>query len=323
VTNCRAIAVSWLAIALFGAVALQAFPLAAASDCGPSGAAASLVQRATGFTNIPIDPAATGPGATAAGLCGPAAAELQKANSTLGDRTFTSVKILVGEAESGDGGEFVETFLSGLGPDARNGTVEIDGRTVQAFWTAAGDGMAYATGPTVVVGYVVRSDSIAAGLDPASTQESAKEAFARIIAAANGTPLPANAIPRSTPASYPLARGRFSTPDDPGWTYFKTDEVKGAIPEHCGIAPGGAVAGCDAVPDDAPSGMNQTVVDDSGPARYIRSDTTTFTRDVDALTQGHRLQSGPAVCWRGYQGTVRCEIGEHGFTTNFVNATLE
>ena len=42
------------------------------------------------------------------------------------------------------------------------------------------------------------------------------------------------------------------------------------------------MAGCDFVPDSAPEGTNQTIVDSAG-ARYVHSDTPTFTRDVDAL----------------------------------------
>ncbi len=93
---------------------------------------------------------------------------------------------------------------------------------------------------------------------------------------------------------------------------------------HCGIAHDGTMAGCDLVPSNsAPAGTNQTVLDGSGPAHYIHSDTTTFTRDVDVLTEGHRLENGPAVCWMGYQGSVHCEIGEHGFTVNRQYGTLE
>jgi len=37
---------------------------------------------------------------------------------------------------------------------------------------------------------------------------------------------------------------------------------------------------------------NQTVVDGSESAHYIRSDTATFTRDVAVLTPGHRTEIG-------------------------------
>jgi hypothetical protein len=70
------------------------------------------------------------------------------------------------------------------------------------------------------------------------------------------------------------------------------------------------------VPDNAPAGSNQTVVDGSDPAHYIHSDTTTFTRVVDVLPEGHRLENGVAVYWSGYQLAARCDIGEHSFNTN-------
>lgn len=199
----------------------------------------------------------------------------------------------------------------------------MEGRSVQSFWMSGGDGMSYAAGPTVVIGYVVPANTIANGLDPAATQESAKEAYIRVVSAADGKPLSDRLMPGTGSASYPLARGRYTTPADPGWLYFRTDDLKGAIPAHCGIAPGGALAGCDLVPsEDAPAGTNQTVVDGSDPARYTHSDAKTFTRDIDVLIPGHRLENGPAVCWLGYQGSIHCEIGEHGFTTNTQHATL-
>jgi hypothetical protein len=61
----------------------------------------------------------------------------------------------------------------------------------------------------------------------------------------------------------------------------------------------------------------------SAPAHYIHSDTKTFTRDIDELIPGHRIANGAAVCWRGYQGTIHCEVGEHSFSTNGLGATLK
>jgi len=72
-------------------------------------------------------------------------------------------------------------------------------RTVQSLMTSTGDGLAYAAGPAVVIGYVVPSATIARGLDPAATQESAKGAYTRIIAAADGKPLSGNFFPRHRP----------------------------------------------------------------------------------------------------------------------------
>ena len=83
------------------------------------------------------------------------------------------------------------------------------------------------------------------------------------------------------------------------------------------------MAGCDVVDTHAPTGTNQTIVDGSGPAHYIYSDTTTFARDADVLAAGHRLENGPAVCWFGYQRKIHCEIGEHSFTTDGQFATFK
>jgi hypothetical protein len=48
-------------------------------------------------------------------------------------------------------------------------------------------------------------------------------------------------------------------------------------------------------------------------ASYRHSDAPTFTRDVDVLPEGHRLVNGGAACAVGYQSTVHCETGDHGF----------
>jgi hypothetical protein len=77
------------------------------------------------------------------------------------------------------------------------------------------------------------------------------------------------------------------------------------------------LAGCDFVPANAPEGTNQTIVDATG-ARYVHSDTPTFTRDVDALFAGERLENGAAACGATYQGAITCRIGEHRFVTNGV-----
>jgi hypothetical protein len=311
---------------LLSGFALHAAPLSAAADCSDTNKHAALWATVPEFIVNPIAPADAGPGSRdTADLCGVAAAEFQPSNSTIGDDHYTAVKVFAGNAKSGNGEAFVDAFLSGLGADARNGTVTMEGRTVQAFWTSAGDGLAYAAGPTVVIGYVVPSNTIAPGMDPAATQESAKAAYSRIMAAADGKPLSQRFYPGTGTESYPLGRGRYTTPTDPGWVYFRTDDFKGATPIHCGIAPGGATAGCDMVPsdDDAPAGSNQTIVDGSAPAHYIRSDTTTFTRDVDVLTPGHRVENGSAVCWINYQRPVHCEVGTHGFVLDSRLGTLE
>jgi hypothetical protein len=183
------------------------------------------------------------------------------------------------------------------------------------FQHPAGEGYAYAEGPTVAIGYIPQYSGPG---DPslASWQEPAKEIFTRIVAAAAGTPIPANGRPETGIDTYAPGRGRYTTPDDPGWIFLQGRQLGG---NPCGIGPNGSLAGCDIVPKmNVPSGANQTVVDASAPARYAYSDTPTFTRDVDVLLEGHRLENGDATCGLGYQGTVHCVIGEHSFVVSSI-----
>ncbi|MGV0644932.1 hypothetical protein [Mycolicibacterium sp. XJ879] len=108
---------------------------------------------------------------------------------------------------------------------------------------------------------------------------------------------------------YPVAQGRYSTPDDFYYVFFKTPDGR-----SCGIGPNGGPVGCDAVPGDAPPGTNQTVVNSWAPAQYRHSDTATFTRDVDVLPVGQRLENWGASCAVEDVGLVRCETyNSHGF----------
>ena len=109
--------------------------------------------------------------------------------------------------------------------------------------------------------------------------------------------------------SYPIAVGRYTTPEDFYRVFFKTPDGR-----SCGIGPNGGPVGCDAVPTVAPPGTNQTVVNPWAPAEYRHSDTTSFTRDVDVLPEGQRLENWGATCAVGHQGTVHCETyNSHGF----------
>ncbi|MCV7171698.1 hypothetical protein H7I41_17420 [Mycobacterium manitobense] len=109
--------------------------------------------------------------------------------------------------------------------------------------------------------------------------------------------------------AYPLAEGRYTTTDDYGWVYFKTPDGR-----SCGVGPNGGPVGCDAVALDAPAGLNQTVVNPWGPGQHRRSTATTFTRDVDVLPEGHRLENMGASCAMGFQGAVTCQTyGQRGF----------
>ncbi|GFG49145.1 hypothetical protein CQY20_18125 [Mycolicibacterium agri] len=108
---------------------------------------------------------------------------------------------------------------------------------------------------------------------------------------------------------YPLAQGNYTTDTDYAHKFFKTPDGR-----HCGIGPNGGPVGCDAVPTDAPPGTNQVVVNSWGPAEYRHSDTPSFTRDVDVLPEGCRLENWGATCAVEHQGTVHCETyDDHGF----------
>lgn len=118
--------------------------------------------------------------------------------------------------------------------------------------------------------------------------------------------------------AYPIAQGNYTTPQDFYYVYFKTPDGR-----SCGIGPNGGPVGCDAVPIDAPTGTNQTVVNSWGPAEYRYSETSSFTRDVDVLPEGHRLENWGASCGVGYQGTVTCKTyGQHGFLISAVYGFL-
>lgn len=110
--------------------------------------------------------------------------------------------------------------------------------------------------------------------------------------------------------AYPLADGDFTTPEDYGWVFFITPDGRA-----CGIGPNGGPVGCDAVAADAPPGVNQTWAMSWGPAQYRYSDTASFTRVVDMLPVGERVESLGGACAVTSPDTVRCETyGNHGFT---------
>ena len=178
-------------------------------------------------------------------------------------------------------------------------------------------GYAYGDGSTVVIGFIRDANDIIPN-SPEAVSIPAGLAFARILATATGKPIPADAPFGSGVENHPLARGRYTTTADPGWIYFKTKTG-----QSCGIGPDGTVAGCDNVTADAPEGTNQTVVREGSVAGYVSSDTATFTRDVDFLPAGYRLDNGSATCSVGYQGTVGCTIGDHKFVIASTYGMLE
>lgn len=119
---------------------------------------------------------------------------------------------------------------------------------------------------------------------------------------------------------YPIAQGRYTSPaaGDFYHVYFKTPDGR-----FCGILPNGGPVGCDAVPRDAPAGSNQTVVNSWGPAEYRHSDEPSFTRDVDVLPEGYRLENWGASCGVGHDGALTCTTyGQHGFTMSAVYGEL-
>jgi hypothetical protein len=159
-------------------------------------------------------------------------------------------------------------------------------------------------------------------------------------------PANANSCLNQPPQTWPPAAGNFTSPGEPGWIFFKLNGFGG---NGCGLAPDGTV-GCDAVParsDDGaplqagqpgppgsyscdgqlcplpPPGGNQIVVGPQQPAEYAQADAPTFTRDVDVLRPGYRLDNGDASCIAGYQGTVSCSTGGNGFTLSGLYAILE
>ena len=144
-------------------------------------------------------------------------------------------------------------------------------------------------------------------------------AAAVIGLALSTTPLAdADPPPEEDIRSYPIAAGHYSNPTDFYFVFFKTPDGR-----SCGIGPNGGPVGCDAVPADAPSGTNQTVVNSWAPAEYLYSNTASFTRDVDVLPKGHRLENWGASCAVGFDGAVHCETyNHHGFMLSAADGQL-
>lgn len=110
--------------------------------------------------------------------------------------------------------------------------------------------------------------------------------------------------------AYPVAVGDYRTAEDFGFVFFTTPDGR-----SCGIGPNGGPVGCDAAPADAPAGSNQTVVNSFAPAEYRHADDARFTRDVDVLPVGYRLENWGASCAVVDAVTVWCETyNHHGFT---------
>lgn len=147
------------------------------------------------------------------------------------------------------------------------------------------------------------------------------------IAAAAGIAVVSAPVARADPPpdadelrALPIAQGRYTSDlqGDFYRVYFKTPDGL-----FCGILPNGGPVGCDAAPRDAPAGSNQTVVNSWGPAEYEYSDQPSFTRDVDVLPEGYRLENWGASCGIRQKGTVTCTTyGQHGFTISALHGEL-
>ena len=157
----------------------------------------------------------------------------------------------------------------------------------------------------------------------------------------------------SDPSTWPEADAAgYKTADDPGWVFFRAPGQPGT---GCGISPSGTV-GCDIVVqwnDDGtpmqvgtpgppgfyscnppggntscplpPSGANQIVADPQQPARYVKSDTASFTRNVGVLPAGYRLVNGNAWCYvsAASPGGINCRTGGNGFLWSSWGGILE
>jgi hypothetical protein len=306
--------------------ALPPTPWAAPGCSGASNPsqAATAFGGLKNYTVAPICPADVGPGLTGAEITAQfsdlAAGEVTDTSITIGTDPpgLVVLRVLVGTLKSGSGEAFVDAFLSRLGPDARNGTIKMVGKEVPYFVVPGGyEGYAYGAGSTVVIGFI--RDPGEVGPNSAHVVDlPAGDAFSRILAAATGAPLPADSRLGEGVQNYPLGRGRFTVAGDPGWVFFTTDAG-----QHCGIGPGGTIAGCDNTTMEAPEGTNQTVVREGTKAGYVHSETPAFTREVDILPAGRRLDNGIATCTVGYQGAVGCTIGEHKFVIATTYGVLE
>ncbi|MGY0503130.1 hypothetical protein ACWZHB_31990 [Nocardia sp. FBN12] len=106
--------------------------------------------------------------------------------------------------------------------------------------------------------------------------------------------------------------------ENPGSVFFTTPDGR-----HCAIYWNNGPAGCDAVSLDAPAGTDQLRVAILEAAHFVDADRPGFTHPAaKVLPEGHRVTSGNTTCGVGYQGTVSCEVGAHGFTLSAVYSVL-
>lgn len=104
-----------------------------------------------------------------------------------------------------------------------------------------------------------------------------------------------------------------------GGLYFRPPDGR-----NCAFHWNSGPVGCDAVSLDAPAGTNQIRASIIEPAHFVTADHPTFTHPNGAKTlpEGHKVTFANTTCGVGYQGTVDCETGDHGFILSAVYSIL-
>ncbi len=116
----------------------------------------------------------------------------------------------------------------------------------------------------------------------------------------------------------PVDPFEYQVAEYPGSVFFTTPDGR-----HCAIYWNNGPAGCDAVPIDAPAGTDQLRVGILEAAHFVDADRPGFTHPAaKVLPEGHRITLENTTCGIGYQGTVSCEAGEHGFTLSATYSVL-
>ncbi|GAB2635481.1 hypothetical protein [Nocardia goodfellowii] len=153
---------------------------------------------------------------------------------------------------------------------------------------------------------------------------SSRSAFIACSVAALATGLCATAAPAAAdgdldnyvpvnPADYLVADPAYK-----GTVFFTTPDGR-----HCAIYWNNGYTGCDAVSLDAPAGTNQLRVARWEAANFLNSPEQTFTHpEAKVLPEGHKITHDQTTCGIGYQGTVNCEVVDHGFVLSAVYSVL-
>ncbi|GAA5066868.1 hypothetical protein [Nocardia callitridis] len=98
-------------------------------------------------------------------------------------------------------------------------------------------------------------------------------------------------------------------PENAGSVFFQTP-----YGQFCAIRFNNGPVGCDAVAADAPEGTNQVRATITDPAQFVTTSRPNFTHpEAKLLPEGHKITLENTICGVGFQGTVDCQVGEHGF----------